>query len=210
MLRTTFQAMCLLLLLFCGAAILLYNGVQRDEDAGGIREFLLPTEHCAAPCWLGIRPGITDSREAVDILRAVPWVTDIYAIQGIVTNDSFIRWGWSGGQPGAVDSERDGQMWFHNGLVYEIDIPLTTSFSGIWGAFGAPETVTALKAPLTPAQVFYRALYFDQTVEIRGSVACPLNPYNLLSTRMDAHIVVAAHAAYPAIERRPLCQRADH
>jgi hypothetical protein len=197
-------------LCFLWAVMLSYCVTRGSDGDPALSDFLRPADDCASPCWQRIRPGITDSLEAVEKLKAIPGVTDIYAIQGIVTNDSFVRWGWNGEQPEGVDGEREGQMWFHDGMVYAIDIPLTVSLRAVWGAFGAPEAETALKAPLSPPQVFYRALYFDHTVEIRGTVVCPLNPYNLLATRVDAHIVVSADAAYPAIDHRLLCERTTY
>ena len=196
----------MLALCFVCLVALFYSSAHGDSDSSVLREFLQPGADCALPCWQGIRPGVTGSLEAIEILKTIPWVKDIYSIQGIVINDSFVRWGWNGQQPDGVDSARDGQMWFHNGLVYAIDIPLTVSFDAIWSAFGAPETVSALIAPLRPPQVFYRASYFHQTVEIHGNVACPLNAYNLLDSRMDVHIVVVSDTPYPPVNRRLLCR----
>jgi hypothetical protein len=38
-----------------------------------LRDFLLPPERCPAPCWQGIRPGVTTVDEAVAILEATGW-----------------------------------------------------------------------------------------------------------------------------------------
>lgn len=192
MIRTTLRTGCWLILLFWSTAGAIYYGTHQGKTDLALVSFLHPSQECPSPCWEGIRPGITDSLEAVDKLRAIPWVTDIYAIQGIVTNDSYVRWRWKGQFPAHVDAERYGQMWFHNGIVYAIDLPLTVSFSNVWGAFGAPEIEIALKAPLTQPQIFYHALYFDKTLEITGTVKCPLNAHNLLSTPVDAHISISS------------------
>jgi hypothetical protein len=210
MTTAVWRATILLMLVFLGLIALAYGSADRDGSHSALRDFLQPSAGCALPCWQGIRPGITGSLQAVDTLKAIPWVTDLYSIQGIVINDSFIRWGWTGQQPAIVDSQRDGQMWFHNGLVYEIDIPLNVSFSNVWAAFGPPEAVSALITPLMPPQASYRALYFHQSVEIRGNVVCPLNARNLLSTHMDARIAVPTNISYPAIARQEVCQHTNH
>lgn len=167
-----------------------YTAAHVSGDFQPVRAFLNPIEGCGVPCWQGIRPGITGSLEAVDTLRALPWVTDLYTIQGIVINDSYIRWKWTGQQPEMVDGSRDGRMWFHNGLVYSIEIPLTIPFSTVWGAFGAPESETLLKAPLTPPSLFYSAAYLGSSVEFKSTVRCPPTGFQLLIARVDANFVI--------------------
>ncbi len=171
-------------------AVSAYALAHAGGDYHEVRDFLYPVEDCAPPCWQGIRPGVTDSISAVDTLRSLPWVTSLYSIQGIVINDSYISWKWNGQQPAMVDSERDGRIWFHNGLVYSIEIPLVISFAGVWGAFGAPESETAVRAPFFPPKVFYRADYLDGTLQFNSTVACPPNAEHLLAARVDASIAI--------------------
>ncbi len=183
-------ALWLVMILSC-LAVTAYVGAHAGGDFRSTQTFLYPVEGCDSPCWQGIRPGITDSLEAVDKLRLMPWATGLYAIQGIVSYDSYISWKWNGQQPDIIDAERDGRMWFHNGLVYSIEIPLKIPFATIWGAFGAPEHETTLKSPFKPPQVFYAATYFDETVEFNSIVLCPPNAQNILAARVDVNIAAA-------------------
>jgi hypothetical protein len=180
------MALVLTTILSC-TAMSAYILARVGGDYQSVRDFLSPVDGCPAPCWQGIRPGITDSLEAVDRLRAMPWAKNLYAIQGIIINDSYISWTWDGSPLDVVDSKRDGRMWFHNGLVYSIEIPLVIPFSSIWGAFGAPEVEMMLKAPLTPPQVFYVATYLGGTVAFRSTVICPPAALNPLTARVDVH-----------------------
>ncbi len=40
-------------------------------DDGGLRAFLTPPEDCPAPCFMGIRPGVTTTEEALEILKII-------------------------------------------------------------------------------------------------------------------------------------------
>lgn len=204
MLRAVCRVGVLLLPLLFGIGMAAYATAYRDDSGDELRGFL-HSDECAAPCWQGIRPGVTPSFEAVAMLAALPWVTDLYTVQGIATSESYVRWGWTGEQPAIVDAESGGQMWFHNGLVYAIDIPLAVQFSTLWGAFGAPEAEVYQTAPLMPPQTFFHAYYFGRTLEIRGMVACPLSAGNRLAARVDAHI--AAPNTLDSVSDRAPCAR---
>lgn len=57
------------------AAVLMLTRTQPLPD-DTLRPLLMP-EDCAAPCFMGIRPGITTIDEAVGILKASGWTADI-------------------------------------------------------------------------------------------------------------------------------------
>lgn len=143
---------------------------------------------CPQPCWQGIRPAQTSSTDAIAQLKTMPWVTDISAIQGIVTNDSIIRWKWNGQQSGIIDSERDGTIWLHNGLVYSIELPLKVSFAQVWQAVGKSQDTLIIKAPRPIPSVFYHALYANGLTDVFGIAPCPLRAWTLLSMPVDVHL----------------------
>jgi hypothetical protein len=205
MLRSIWRFGALLLPLLFGMGVVAYAAAHTDNMGAALRELLHPGA-CAAPCWQGIRPGVTRSFEAVERLEALAWVTDLFTVQGIATSESYIRWNWTGAQPEVIDAARSGQMWLHEGRVYAIDIPLAVHFSEVWGAFGTPEAERYQTAPFAPPQAFYHIYYFGGTLEIRGSIACPLNARNRLATRVDAHI---AQATTLAVSDREPC-RSEH
>lgn len=62
---------------------------------------------CAAPCWHGIRPGITRLQDAVSELRRDP------AIGDLTENIGSATWWWNGAQPGALSGHSrpfDGRL----------------------------------------------------------------------------------------------------
>jgi hypothetical protein len=46
-------------------------------DDSELRAFLLPPEGCAAPCFMGIRPGVTTGDEAIAILERTGWIAQM-------------------------------------------------------------------------------------------------------------------------------------
>ena len=61
------------LTLFSAVLLLIHAQPYDDHD---LRQLLLP-EGCPAPCFMGIRPGVTTEDEALKILRSSGWVRDL-------------------------------------------------------------------------------------------------------------------------------------
>ncbi len=72
-------------------------------DDHGLRELLLP-ENCSAPCFMGIRLGVTTVEEAIRILEQHQWVDKVDI------DETGISWTWSKQQPAIIDS-------FYNGIL---------------------------------------------------------------------------------------------
>ncbi|MEZ4671716.1 MAG: hypothetical protein R3E39_27745 [Anaerolineae bacterium] len=171
-------------------AILAFGLPQTTDDplVAELRPMFSPNSTCPQPCWQGIRPARTSGTDAISQLKTLPWVTNISAIQGIVTKDSIIRWKWNGLQSSIIDNERDGTIWLHNGLVYSIELPLKVSFAQVWQAAGEPQNTVIIKAPRSTPTVFYHALYANGLTDVFGILPCPLSAWTLLSMRVDVHL----------------------
>jgi hypothetical protein len=61
-------------LLTAGLVGLIHTQFYDDTE---VRDLLLPPATCPAPCFMGIRPGVTTYDEAVEILEAHSWVERI-------------------------------------------------------------------------------------------------------------------------------------
>jgi hypothetical protein len=82
--------------------VVLLVRLQRPHDTDVLR--LLINDACAAPCFIGIQPGITPVGEAVKILEAHEWVQHIearYTDFGQSTNTfwGYVYWEWKPGIP---------------------------------------------------------------------------------------------------------------
>jgi hypothetical protein len=170
-----------------------------------LRRLLVPSAGCPQPCWETIRPNVTSSTEAIARLNTMPWVTNITAIQGIVTNDSIIRWEWNGQQSPVIDGERGGTIWLHNGLVYSIELPLKVTYAKVWQAIGKPDYTTYTKAPREKPTVEYHVLYAEGLMDFYGEIRCPLRAWTLFSMPVDAHFA-SERQAQSGRETQAICK----
>ena len=87
-------------------AVLLLIHAQPYDDYE-LRQLLLP-DGCPAPCFMGIRPGITTMDEAVKILEANSWVGQIKKESNAY--DNTINWTWNNRIPKQVIPKGGGRI----------------------------------------------------------------------------------------------------
>jgi hypothetical protein len=115
--------LAILPVLILTAAVLLIHAQPYDDRE--LRHVLLP-EGCPAPCFLGIRPGVTTSEEAITLLKKSGWAEDIES----VLYGSQLKLKWNARSPSwlANDGAYGGPaIWIQHGIVSEfrIDTNLT-------------------------------------------------------------------------------------
>lgn len=82
-----------------------------------VQSLLAPPPDCPAPCFMGIRPGVTTIDEAHDILREHEWVSHVTEL-GTQRDArgrfifSAISWTWSEAAPVEIDHSQPGRMYF--------------------------------------------------------------------------------------------------
>ncbi len=93
---------------------------SQPYDDHELRELLLPS-NCPAPCFMGIRPGVTTVEEAVKLLEASDLVKD-------VKNETVgIYWRWDKLNPNWINSQDGGQIFAMNSLKLIDTITLYTN-----------------------------------------------------------------------------------
>ena len=86
-------------------------------DNHEVHSLLTPPEDCPAPCFMGIRPGVTTFDEATDLLRTHEWVND-FIMLGTQHDSrgrfvySALSWTWSDSSPLEIDRSQPGRMYF--------------------------------------------------------------------------------------------------
>jgi hypothetical protein len=86
-------------------------------DAQEVQALLTPPEGCPAPCFMGIRPGVTTVTEATDLLRTHAWVEDLTML-GAQRDArgrfiySAMSWTWSDDSPTEIDRSQPGRIYF--------------------------------------------------------------------------------------------------
>src|SRR5690348_5410752 len=111
MLRLYVRLVLFSLVLITAALLMLH---ARPPDDSDLRQLLSP-EDCTAPCFMGIRPGLTTAQQAQVILQAHPWVDSVTYVG--TTN---ITWRWSGRQPTWINSTTEGLLVVFNNQVLTV------------------------------------------------------------------------------------------
>src|SRR5262249_36733781 len=87
------------LVIFTAALLLAHTQPLDDHE---LRELLLP-EGCPAPCFMGIRPGVTTEDDAIAIIKASKWIDHrsihilemkSYPNSTVGEQSSLIEWRW--------------------------------------------------------------------------------------------------------------------
>ncbi len=94
-------------------------GIIRAQpyDDHGLRDFLTPPDGCPAPCFMGIRPGVTTTSEVMRILADDERIENIRMIEAF----EQIRWDWDGqatvffdaGAEGTIQLSANRAEWMH-------------------------------------------------------------------------------------------------
>jgi len=141
----------------------------RATDDEALRGFLLPTEDCPAPCWHGIRPGVSSADEAEMLLKNDPWVTSVNR------TSTHISWRWNGSQPAYIDANAQGILYLGSERVATMSISLSISYGEVWSLLGAPHSAILVR-PASRSTAYQIANYSTLGVEIVSSLSCPVRP----------------------------------
>ncbi|MBA3869063.1 MAG: hypothetical protein H0X30_07910 [Anaerolineae bacterium] len=160
----------ILLLIFTAALLLIHTQPYDDHE---LRQFLLPTAGCPAPCFMGIRPGVTKVEEAIKILEASGWL-DRYNYEQ--QDATAIRIKWNDNRPAWLGSNMPyGQttMWIRNGLVEQIFVETNVMLGAVDLSIGRPPFQhISLNYNNGQYYLFYVALYPTENINISISRDC--------------------------------------
>lgn len=155
-------------------AVLILLRAQPVDDHE-LRDLLLP-KGCPAPCFAGIRPGITTVEEAVRILEGHDWVSKVTRTAG------GISWEWNGGQAALLGDSRGGmitvmqdeQPGYPKGTVRTLGVFTTIPFGTLRLLLGDDQNHQHFSADaLIDGRVLVR--YPDLSIVIDTFVQCPTN-----------------------------------
>lgn len=98
MTRTVFRLALPLILLFTAALFIIRAQPYKHHAISA----LLFSDECPAPCFMGIRPGVTTPEEALARLHDSEWITRVGVSEPLET----VAWRWSTRQTAIMDNER--------------------------------------------------------------------------------------------------------
>ncbi|MBC7809646.1 MAG: hypothetical protein H7175_00770 [Burkholderiales bacterium] len=162
MLRLVFRPLLLMSMLLAMCIGLIR---AQPNEASGLGDFLFRSSGCEAyteePCFMGLRPGITTTYEAVDMLIDHAWVSRVYDDElRAYSSNAFIGailWEWSGQPPQWANTTERSFFYVRNYRVQSIIVRTKASLGDAWLLLGAPEGATAFCRD-APGQVAGQAM----------------------------------------------------
>jgi hypothetical protein len=168
-------------LFFTGILALIH---AQPYDNSGLREFLLP-EGCPAPCFMGIRPGVTSATEAIRTLEISGWVSQLE------TTATSVSWSWNGKQPAFIDVLQRPYINFSKPLskdavVIDMIIPTQFPMGSVMLLMKKPLSFMVLRAANNYgliSEVTYVALRYND-IRIQGSTFCPSQIHDVMQRKV--------------------------
>jgi hypothetical protein len=158
-------------LLCSGALVVIRAQPYHDRE---LRRLLLP-DACAAPCFLGIRPGVTPLSDALDLLRASQWVQTETIAYSEADYGGGAVWSWNR-QAAPLLGKRVSSLITRrsNGVqvVELLHINTTIAIGDIYLALG-PTPYTGTGDTGMPNEGYVALFYRDQGLSIWSNVPCP-------------------------------------
>ena len=100
------------LLIFIAALLLIHAQTHDDHE---LRQILL-SDDCLAPCFMGIRPGVTTSKDALTLLKTHSWIAAVNTTDGEKLDQ--IWWTWNQNAPDILKSAPINPTFPVNGEVH--------------------------------------------------------------------------------------------
>lgn len=165
-------------------AILFLIRIQPYDDHE-LRQLLLP-DGCPAPCFMGIRPGVTTMEEAFAILKSNQWVGEIRQRTG------SIEWTWSDASPRIVDQRYSAYVQHSNMppeqcCVGSLKFNSQFTLGDLYLLLGRPTRTNLVRGP-TSAYALVSISYLDQKMRLFTRVNCPLSKLQFWQTRSETYI----------------------
>ncbi len=180
MMTTYYLRLALIPLLLLTAVLLVIRSQPYDDRE--LREILLPTD-CPAPCFMGIRPGVTTMEEAVKLLEASGWVEAI-------DKQNFpyeVKWKSNLPDQNRINSERQNRVSFSNGIVSRIDLVINFKVGDIRLGFGRPDIEDV--AHISMGAFYYRGVYIDKGIFVEAINFCPQSEIEIWNVNLSVTYV---------------------
>ncbi len=168
--------------------ILLIRAQPYDDSA--LRTFMIPPPGCDAPCWLGVRPGVTHVDEAIRLLEAHEWV------RAVRKNGAFYDLVWSGTQPAWIDTSFSNHFRASALIVESIRLRTHVTVGTVFLTMGRPQS-GAINTPLNMAGLRHTGRYTRNGMEINSLTRCPIGHDSVWRTPVEIHYRARAVDYHP-------------
>lgn len=159
--------------------LIIHAQPYHDDD---LRTLLSPND-CAAPCFLGIQPGVTSEEQAREILDHHPWIRES-SWSSMTPGEGQIRWSWNDYAPALLRpdylSNGAGSITFRNNVVEAMQVMVSASAARLWMMWGKPiASSMSYKQGIpvgAPPVLDFSLVYPEQEVLFQGVIHCPYYP----------------------------------
>lgn len=165
--RNLFIVSALLTALFTLCVALIHTQPRQDD---ALRAFVLPPEGCAAPCWQGLQPGVTDIFGIMSTLKSNVWVSGVHHENYSKFSDGFVRWNWSEQRPAFIRADDYNSLWYDESVAQNFYIETQLSLGEVWLVLGQPDWT--LIRPVGEDYVKVYAGYAAQSLMVAANVPC--------------------------------------
>jgi hypothetical protein len=166
-----------------------------------LQDLLPPPAQCTAPCWGGIRPGVTTVSEATDLLRQHDWVAEVEFTATTPPGGGTLVWHWKPAAAPIVDRTRPGTAGILRGRVSWMQIPTTLALGDMWLARGTPATAVTLASMPSHNRVHHYVMYHEQSVQWRSIIGCPWRTQTFWRARVELWLGVSSPHETPTYHR---------
>jgi len=173
MLRFYLRLTLIPIVLFTIVLMLIHAQPYDDHE---LREILLP-EGCPAPCFMGIRPGVTSVDEALRLLENNKWVGEIYK-QNL--NYSAVTWTASLSAPDNMDRNQHNTLVFFRDKVSALALWASFRLGDIRIIFGPPDLEDL--GMDDAGAIYYTAIYRDKEFALTVARPCQQSEITLWNT----------------------------
>jgi hypothetical protein len=164
-----------LLLIFTVTMLLIQS---RPYDDSQLRKLLMPDD-CDAPCFIGIRPGVTTAEAALDILKTHPWVASYEILHEPPSSPPYVvYWEWNGQQPDFLRGDSRPQMiltYDRIQLVESILVDTTIPVGYAYLMLGQTDTTYSGRSVTMRNGIVINALFNDPSVLVWATIPCPVS-----------------------------------
>ncbi len=174
-------------------AIILILIHAQPYDDHELRELLLP-EGCPAPCFMGIRPGITTVEQALALLQQNDGVqiikVDPTEVNGSASQITRISWSWnttSSQLSPFIDTQKSGVINVSDGKVYGIDVETSVKLGDYWLVENAPKEYNLRSIGTSTSGNLLMVLFIDgrSSTVLKGTKRCPYLSSRLWQTKIS-------------------------
>lgn len=173
----------LLLVIALALPVLLIRAQPYDDRA--LHALFNPPSDCAAPCFMGIRPGAMDIWDALEVLRQHEWVARVshYDLEQSKNLDGTItirlNWDWSGLQPELIDASQNGSVWILDDRVVSVEVATFLRLGDIRLGLGAPEREQSSNLQNAHGSQYTHYIWYPQgSLQMVASQTCPVSELN--------------------------------